>query len=268
MKKKLPLIILCGKSGSGKSTVAKYLTEKYGLKEIKSYTTREKRYEDEDTHIFVDKNEYEKQKAAGNIIAETYFAGNYYFTTKSQIEENDLVVWDKTGIEEYKELQKTQNVRDCEIFYIDTPKEELIRRMQKRGDSSEMIKQRIEHDEIAFRGCKELCNKIVDGTQRWNFIGDSILSWTKWVAPLEPKTWYFISGRLVPGSIPGNVKLYEAIETQTKDECNTYFRVDRELTEEELAKYKIEKRRPNQTNEELDENEEYTQDENMGMDLC
>lgn len=174
-KSNWPIIIICGKSGSGKSTVAKYLTDKYKLKEIKSYTTRNKRYENEDTHIFTNKKEYEKEKSEENIIAETYFAGNYYFTTKKQIEENDIVVWDKAGIEEYKNLQKQKPVRDCRVFFIDTPEEELIRRMKQRGDTSNMIRNRIEHDRLAFKGCKNLCDKIIDGTESVNSIGDSII---------------------------------------------------------------------------------------------
>ena len=48
-----PRILLVGKSGSGKNTVQDYLVNKYGLKPLVSYTTRAKRYPEEDTHIFI-----------------------------------------------------------------------------------------------------------------------------------------------------------------------------------------------------------------------
>ena len=46
-------ILLVGKSGSGKNTVQDYLVKKYGLKPLLSYTTRAKRYPEEDTHTFI-----------------------------------------------------------------------------------------------------------------------------------------------------------------------------------------------------------------------
>jgi hypothetical protein len=48
--KKKPLILLCGKSGSGKTTVADLLQSKYGLKQLESYTTRPQRKADERGH--------------------------------------------------------------------------------------------------------------------------------------------------------------------------------------------------------------------------
>ena len=36
---KKPIILLVGPSGSGKSTISRELHEKYGLKELQSYTT-------------------------------------------------------------------------------------------------------------------------------------------------------------------------------------------------------------------------------------
>ena len=35
-----PLILLVGKSGSGKTTIAEYLEKHYGMKMLRSYTTR------------------------------------------------------------------------------------------------------------------------------------------------------------------------------------------------------------------------------------
>lgn len=52
----IPFIILVGKSGSGKSSIAAALASNYGFKEIKTYTTRPPRFEGEDTHTFVDKD--------------------------------------------------------------------------------------------------------------------------------------------------------------------------------------------------------------------
>ena len=47
------LIALVGRSGAGKSVSAKYLEDIYGLKYLRSYTTREKRADKLDDHTYV-----------------------------------------------------------------------------------------------------------------------------------------------------------------------------------------------------------------------
>ena len=53
------IFLVMGESGSGKDTITKELSNKYGLKVLKSYTTRPKRYDDEDTHIFISEEEFD-----------------------------------------------------------------------------------------------------------------------------------------------------------------------------------------------------------------
>ena len=47
------LYLIVGASGSGKTTVANVLEEKYGYKQLQSYTTRPMRTENEISHTFV-----------------------------------------------------------------------------------------------------------------------------------------------------------------------------------------------------------------------
>lgn len=51
------IILLAGASGSGKTSVIELLEQRYGLKSVCSYTTREKRSENECGHIFVTEEE-------------------------------------------------------------------------------------------------------------------------------------------------------------------------------------------------------------------
>ena len=48
-----PLLLFVGKSGSGKSTVANYLSSNNHYIQLQSYTTRQPRYENEPGHIFI-----------------------------------------------------------------------------------------------------------------------------------------------------------------------------------------------------------------------
>lgn len=140
------MYLLVGKSGSGKSTIAHYL-EQDGYKELKSYTTREPRYEDEDTHIFVTDDDFLRYQDTNEIVAYSLFNGNHYFCTRTQLYYNDVYVIDPDGIE-----YLTQHVDDVVfvVIYIDTPLHRRIWRMWKRGDSISAIIQRIRNDKVKF----------------------------------------------------------------------------------------------------------------------
>ena len=89
-------ILIAGKSGTGKDYLAG-LMMKNGLKLCKSYATRPPRYEGEDTHVFISKEEAdaipEKEKFAKTVIN-----GFDYFTTGEQAYANDMFTMDPQGI--------------------------------------------------------------------------------------------------------------------------------------------------------------------------
>lgn len=131
------MIFLIGASGSGKSTLAKRLVNK-GYKEVVSYTTRPKRYEGEEGHIFVDRYD-------GNGVAYSKFNGYEYWCTQEQLDTCDVYVVDWNGIDMLRERGV-----DGVVVYIDVSEEERVRRMKLRGDSDEMIRSRIENDRKMF----------------------------------------------------------------------------------------------------------------------
>lgn len=89
-------ILIIGRSGSGKDTLAMTLTKKYHMTQLKSTTTRPRRYEGEDTHVFVTEEEAEQMT---DRVAETTINGYQYFATKQQLEECDIYVIDPRGLE-------------------------------------------------------------------------------------------------------------------------------------------------------------------------
>lgn len=99
--------LIVGRTASGKDTLREVLERKYGWKFVKSYTTRQKRYPNEGTHVFVS-----KQEAAdfSDKVAVTYFDnGNgldEYFATRSQVEESDAYIVDPDGFRQVVEAMK------------------------------------------------------------------------------------------------------------------------------------------------------------------
>lgn len=137
-----PLFLFVGRSASGKTTIASLLEEKYGCKQVSSYTTRPPRYEGEVAHIFVSKEEFD---ALGEFAAYTLYNGNEYGTTFKQLEECDIYVIDVPGAETL--LQKDKINRPIIIIYFDATVCARINRMIDRGDSDMAIIARLLQDE-------------------------------------------------------------------------------------------------------------------------
>lgn len=154
------LVALCGKSGSGKTTVASYLAEHMGWKSIESYTTRPPRESDEKGHIFITDEEFDRIRD-DEMIAYTEFDGHRYCATIGQVEEAQIYVIDPAGIQELAE--RYHGGKRVITVFIDADDGILMERMLQRGDSAEKAKKRAENDGQMFRDVKT--EFTVDGTK-------------------------------------------------------------------------------------------------------
>ena len=138
-----PLFLFCGRSASGKTTIANMLSEKYGYVQVESYTTRKPRFDGESGHIFVSEDEF---KNLGELAAYTYYNYNHYGTTFKQLEESDIYVVDVPGIETLLSKLKDDKRPIC-VLYFKASAYNRILRMIDRGDSDMMIISRLLQDE-------------------------------------------------------------------------------------------------------------------------
>lgn len=93
-----PIIItICGKSGSGKTEVAKFIEETFDIPILNSYTDRPKRTPNEIGHNFISEFEFNKIKFE-DMVAYTKFGDYRYCATKNQIKENNVYVIDEKGL--------------------------------------------------------------------------------------------------------------------------------------------------------------------------
>lgn len=135
MQKQTKLLIV-GRTASGKDYLADFLKKKYGLSKVHSYTTRPKRRNEANTHIFLEngiqrtyflENRYEIEGTIEGkpvfftneeIIAYTKINHHIYFATKQQLEESDIYVIDPEGLKEL--LSKTDDRNIYRIIYVNT----------------------------------------------------------------------------------------------------------------------------------------------------
>lgn len=155
------IICLVGKSGSGKSYIAKHLSEKYGYKILLSYTTREKRGDNDNDHIFITENEY---YALPQKVATTFFDRHHYCATRNQIDENDIYIIDIEGLKQLKRLySEFGGTKKIVSIYVDVPMEWCLKRMRHRGDSEDKCWERLRHDDTAFSGAFSECDYSING---------------------------------------------------------------------------------------------------------
>lgn len=137
-----PIILLVGKSGSGKNAIAHSLRDRYNMNIVQSYTTRLPRYENEDDHIFITKDEL-SQYPIEEIAAYTYYNDNHYFATKDQLDNNEIYIVDIDGVLSLLECYPEKNYL---IFYIDVDEQTRKMRMLERGDSLDKVEERLKND--------------------------------------------------------------------------------------------------------------------------
>lgn len=150
------LYLFIGKSASGKTTIANLLEEKYGHKQVYSYTTRPRRCDNEIGHIFINEEEFNH---LGKLAAYTFYNGYHYGTTFEQLNECDIYVIDVPGVENLLENMKYDDRNIC-IIYFDAAVSTRIERMVDRGASDMEIIKRLYHDDTENDWYKTLDNII------------------------------------------------------------------------------------------------------------
>ncbi len=144
------LLCIMGRTSCGKDTLVNKLCERTGLTAITSYTTRPRRTNEGDTHIFSTREKYEQMQADGNVAAYTEIAGNIYWTTIEQLYEHSVYIIDPRGVDTLRKLD-LPNFRIVTV-YINTPDDvRKERALNKRGDDRLIFMKRDMAERDQFR---------------------------------------------------------------------------------------------------------------------
>lgn len=151
------MIVLIGKSGCGKTSIAKSL-EKY-IKRIITYTSRPRRTdenEDDDYH-FVSEKEFENLIKANNFLEYQSYNNWYYGTSYSGLDNNSVIILSPSGLER---LQENNNL-DITSFYIKVDQESRLNNLYNTREDNEEINRRDKTDEIDFRDIENKVDHVI-----------------------------------------------------------------------------------------------------------
>src|SRR5260221_8550380 len=135
------ILVITASSGAGKTTILRELFKIFpDLQFSVSASTREKRNNETEgkDYYFITKEEFQNKINNDEFVEWEEVHGNYYGTLKTEIEKflsntQDLILdVDVKGALSIKNLYP-----DAHVFFIDVPKEELLRRLKGRKTETE-----------------------------------------------------------------------------------------------------------------------------------
>lgn len=143
------IFVITGPSGCGKSTLVKRLLEEIeNIEFCISHTTRKRRnYEEEGSdYYFVTKEEFERMIEEDKFAEWAVVHGNYYGTSKREIEKKELQEDLLLDIDVQGAQQIKPKIKKAIFLFIFPPFfQELKKRLEERGqESAEAIAKRLE----------------------------------------------------------------------------------------------------------------------------
>ncbi len=164
------LVVITGKTCSGKDTVVKALG-KEGFKKIVTYTTRPKRKFEVDgrDYYFISEEEF-KNKIENNFFLEwtKYEVSGgrtwYYGSPKNQIlqknnKEKRVIILNPSGVDKLYQEAKGKNI-SYKILYIKANTETIEQRSRRRKDDKRERERRLQADEIDFCAMDYMADKV------------------------------------------------------------------------------------------------------------
>jgi hypothetical protein len=153
-----------GRSASGKDTLAAALADE-GLKPVKSRTTRPKRGDDDNSHVFLTDADWESQK--DNAIASTEIASNQYWVLEDDLEGCDTYIVDPKGLDD---MCMHVPERSVDLIYVraaddDSRIQMALSRAGATEEAKKLVDERQASEKAAFDEFESRVEAWRDGNQ-------------------------------------------------------------------------------------------------------
>ena len=180
------ILVLIGKTSSGKDSVCNKLITDYGFHKIITYTTRPMRKGEEQdiTYHFISEEEF-KAKIESGFFAEwktyTTVDGIWYYGTSVESLENaddkSVIILTPDG---YKDILEKISYRPTSI-YLYANNATIKGRLISRGDNKDEAERRLKHDNEDFKGIETLVSRIFYNNEGTNIcdVTENIVVWLK-----------------------------------------------------------------------------------------
>ena len=153
----MKIIAIIGKTASGKDTVARYISKNFGIDQIVSYTTREKRPSEVDgrEHYFISKEEMNKLKEdKDNILAYTIFdkTNVEYCASVKGLDADGVYIYiiDPKGLSDLLEKKNIPTLQKVYTIGLYCDEEVIKKHALGRGDTIEKIEERLDSEREQF----------------------------------------------------------------------------------------------------------------------
>lgn len=163
------MLILIGKSASGKDTITNKLIKDYRFKKLITYTTRPMRKGEVEgvTYHYISDEDF-LNKVNNGFFAEwkkyKTTQGVWYYGSAiedyAKSDNNTVIILTPDGVRDIKKL----GFKDIKIFYIFSDKDTIKKRLSIRGDSSDEVIRRMEKDDEDFKDITNLVDETIINT--------------------------------------------------------------------------------------------------------
>lgn len=171
------MIILLGKSASGKDTVVRKLIEQHDYKRIITWTTRPMRPgEKEDvTYHYTTEEDFKKKINEGFFVEWKKYEtvkGTWYYGTalddimKARNDDYSVIILTKDGLEKLNSFCSHLVGINLLSVYLDVDTKVIKQRLLKRGDDKKEAVRRIKYDKKDFKGIENMVDVVIENNHR------------------------------------------------------------------------------------------------------
>ena len=153
------MIVIVGESASGKSSVAKYLTNNCGYKRIVTYTTRAPRHNEVDgfDYYFIQEDQFEKLDKQDFFAETALYNGWRYGSAKKDYTDDSVIVVNPKGLRNLK----NSNIENIFSVYLCVPRRDRLIKCLERGDDIEEAYRRSISDIGMFDGIEKEVDLVI-----------------------------------------------------------------------------------------------------------